>query len=215
MTTWAKADKRAVLLDAAARRFVAAGITRTTMEDIVREAAVGKATLYRYFPNKDAVVDALVERERIRFDRLLREAAAGGADAADGLLRAFVAGLQFLRTHPMLTKSLAEEPDRLLPYLTTRSGPIAETGIGVFGDLVTTGVVDGTLRSDLHIGWTAETLFRLLLSFFTVPPITLPLEDEAAVGSYANGLIRGLTAEQPPFRRTRGREGHDNAPPKE
>lgn len=193
-TTRTKPDKRTVLLDAAVRCFVAAGITRTTMEDIVREAGVGKATLYRYFANKDAVVDALVERERLRFDRLLREAAAEGAEAADGLLRAFVAGLQFLRRHPMLTKSLAEEPDRLLPYLTTRSGPIAASGLAVFSDLVTAGVVDGTLRSDLHIAWTAETLFRLLLSFFTVPPITLPLDDEAAVQTYAEGLIGALSA---------------------
>lgn len=187
-------DKRTELLDAAVRRFVAVGITRTTMEDIVREAAVGKATLYRYFRNKDAIVDALVERERHRFERLLREGAAEGTDAADGLQRAFVAGLQFLRTHPMLTKSLAEEPDRLLPYLTTRSGPIAGTGIGVFSDLVLAGVVDGTLRPDVHVGWTAETLFRLLLSFFTVPPITLPLDDDAAVRSYAEGLLQGLTS---------------------
>lgn len=187
-------DKREALLDAAARRFIAVGITRTTMEDIVREAGAGKATLYRYFANKDAVVDALVERERGRFEHLLRGAAAGPPTAAEGLVEAFAAGMRFLQTHPMLTKSLAEEPDRLLPYLTTRSGPLAATGLAVFTDVVASGLEDGSLRADLHVGWTAETLFRLLLSFFTVPPITLPLADESAVRAYASGLIAGLTS---------------------
>lgn len=187
-------DKRAVLLDAAVRRFVDVGIDRTTMEDIAREAAAGKATLYRYFANKDAVVDALVERERVRFDRLLRGAAAAEPAGTAALREAFVAGLVFLRTHPMLTKSLHEEPDRLLPYLTTRSGPIAATGMSVFDDVVRAGVQTGVLRPDLHVGWTAETLFRLLLSFFTVPPITLQLEDEAAIRRYADGLMAGLAA---------------------
>lgn len=187
-------DKREALLDAAVRRFIAVGITRTTMEDIVREAGAGKATLYRYFANKDAVVDALVERERERFESLLRGAAATPDSAAEGLVEAFAAGMRFLQTHPMLTKSLEEEPDRLLPYLTTRSGPLAATGLAVFTDVVTTGIADGSLRRDLHVGWTAETLFRLLLSFFTVPPITLPLADEAAVRAYASGLVAGLRA---------------------
>ncbi|CAN5392314.1 TetR/AcrR family transcriptional regulator [soil metagenome] len=194
MTTITGTDKRTELLDAAVRCFVAVGITRTTMEDIVREAGAGKATLYRYFANKDAVVDALVERERVRFEARLRGAATAAGDGRAAVQEAFVAGMQFLRTHPMLTKSLAEEPDRLLPYLTTRSGPIAATGIGVFSDLVTAGVAQGVLRTDLHVGWAAETLFRLLLSFFTVPPITLALADETAVRAYASGVIDGLAA---------------------
>lgn len=192
--TETRTDKRTQLLDAAVRCFVAEGITRTTMEDIVREAGAGKATLYRYFANKDAVVDALVERERVRFDRLLRDAAAAAVDGGDAVEAAFLAGLGFLRSHPMLTKSLAEEPDRLLPYLTVRSGPIAETGLAVFCDLVASGVASGALRPHLHVGWTAETLFRLLLSFFTIPAITVPLDDDDAVRRYARGLVACLTA---------------------
>jgi AcrR family transcriptional regulator len=60
----------------AARRFVAVGIRKTTMEDIAKEARAGKATLYRHFANKDAVIDALLEREAARLDRRLRTAAA-------------------------------------------------------------------------------------------------------------------------------------------
>ena len=36
------------------------GIRRTTMEDVARRSGVGRATLYRRFPTKAALIDAVV-----------------------------------------------------------------------------------------------------------------------------------------------------------
>jgi AcrR family transcriptional regulator len=186
----APASRRAALLDAASNRFVAVGIGKTTMEDIARGAGAGKATLYRYFPNKAAVVDALVERENARFTRVLERAVEGGPDAATRVEDAFVAGLGFLRSHPMLTKSLQEEPDVLLPYLTLRSGPVVQSGMAVFAHVIRAGIADGQLR-DVDPEWAAETLFRLLMSFFSLPQLTIRVDDAQQVRTYARGLVAG------------------------
>lgn len=178
------------LLDAATRRFVAVGIAKTTMEDIAREAGAGKATLYRYFPNKTAVVQALVERENERFARQLRRAAEGAPTAADKVESAFVAALAFLRTHPMLNKSLREEPDVLLPYLTLRSGPITQSGMVLFTEVIRDGVASGEFRP-VNPEWAAETLFRLVLSFFTLPVLAIRVDDAGQVREYARGLVAG------------------------
>jgi AcrR family transcriptional regulator len=183
-------SRREALLDAAAGRFVAVGITKTTMEDIARAAGAGKATLYRYFPNKGAVLDALVERENERFSRTLARAADVPGPAPDRIEAAFVAALGFLRSHPMLTKSLAEEPDVLLPYLTLRSGPVARSGMQLLTDLIRRGVEAGELRPVDPV-WAAETLFRLLLSFFSMPPLAIRVDDPAQVRRYARGLVAG------------------------
>jgi TetR/AcrR family transcriptional regulator, repressor for uid operon len=90
-----QSGRREDLLIAAARRFVEVGIRRTTMEDIARDAGAGKATLYRHFANKDAVVDALVAREADRFVRALNAAIETGGDAAGKLEAAFLAGVRF------------------------------------------------------------------------------------------------------------------------
>lgn len=181
-------DRRSALLDAAVQRFVAVGITKTTMEDISREAGAGKATLYRHFPNKQAVVEALVERENRRFERTLRQAAEAAETPAAAVEAAFVAALGFLRAHPMLNKSLTEEPDVLLPYLTLRTGPVARSTIRFLGELIEDGQRAGVFRS-MRVDWMAETLFRLLMSFFSLPTMTVDVDDPDEVRAYARELV--------------------------
>lgn len=53
------AENRARLLDAAAEVFAENGL-QGTVEDVARVAGVGMGTLYRRFPTKEALVDALV-----------------------------------------------------------------------------------------------------------------------------------------------------------
>lgn len=160
------------------------------MEDIAREAGAGKATLYRYFPNKTAVVDALVARENERFTRRLTRAVAETDTAAHKIESAFVAALDFLRSHSMLNKSLREEPDILLPYLTLRSGPMVQTGMRIFREVIDAGVRSGEFRP-VHPEWAAETIFRLVMSFFSLPPLSIRVDDPAQVREYAHGLVAG------------------------
>lgn len=189
-------DRRSALLDAAVRRFVAVGISKTTMEDISREAGAGKATLYRHFRNKQAVVEALVERENRRFERTLREAAEAAEAPATAVETAFVAALGFLRAHPMLNKSLAEEPDVLLPYLTLRTGPVARSTIALLSELIEHGQRTGVFRS-VRADWMAETLFRLLMSFFSLPTMTIEVDDPDEVRAYTRELVASVLEVDP------------------
>jgi AcrR family transcriptional regulator len=63
-------ERRGRILDAAGRVFSARGFHEVSMDDIAHEAHVGKPTLYRYFPSKDALFTAV-------FVEALNEAEAG------------------------------------------------------------------------------------------------------------------------------------------
>lgn len=190
----APASARAAdLLDAAGRLFARQGIARTTMEEIAQQAAAGKATLYRHFENKQAVVGALVERETARLARRLQRVLAGPEPVPDRLEEAFVAGLDFLRTHPLLAGGLRRDAEVLLPFLTSSDGPVARALLPLFATTIAEGVADGQLRS-LRADWAAETLFRLLLSFLASPALGVALDDPAEVRAYAHGLIAAGTA---------------------
>lgn len=52
------------IFDAATACFERHGVGRTTMDDIAREAGVSRAAIYYHFPNKQALVTAVVVRER-------------------------------------------------------------------------------------------------------------------------------------------------------
>lgn len=70
------ARNRERILDAARDIFAELGAA-AGMEDVARRAGVGKGTLYRRFPTKDALLEAVVEQ---RFDQL--EAAVAGHEGA-------------------------------------------------------------------------------------------------------------------------------------
>lgn len=59
------------LLDAAERCLESCGVVGTTMEDIGRTAGVSRATVYRYFPNREAVMSGVIIRAAERYlDRI-------------------------------------------------------------------------------------------------------------------------------------------------
>lgn len=190
-------DRREDLLAAAARRFVSTGIRRTTMEDIAKEAHAGKATLYRHFANKDAVIDALLDREAERFERLLERAAADHDAAADRIEAAFLAGVRFFVEHPVMTRGRDEEPGVLLPRITANGGPLVRRGLALFTSLIDDGVASGSLRR-VDPPAAAEVIVRLILSYFSFPPMHVRVDDPDEARAFAHALVAGgLLARQP------------------
>lgn len=183
-------DRREDLLAAAARRFVAVGLRKTTMEDIAREARAGKATLYRHFANKDAVIDALLEREAARFERALRRAADDEDDAAARIEAAFLVGVRFFVEHPVMVRGRDEEPAILLPRITANGGPMVERGLHLFADLIREGVEVGELRQVEPVS-AAEVVVRLILSYFAFPPMHVAVDDPEEAREFAHGLVAG------------------------
>ncbi len=182
--------RREDLLTAAARRFVAVGIRKTTMEDIAREATAGKATLYRHFGNKDAVIDALLAREAERFARVLGRAATDQPDAGARVEAAFLAGVRFFLEHPVLTRGRDEEPGILLPRITANGGPVVSQGLALFTGLIEEGVAAGEFRR-VDPPAAAEVVMRLILSYFTFPPMHVRVDDPDEARAFAHGLVAG------------------------
>jgi AcrR family transcriptional regulator len=65
-TTLAPAQIRDAILDAAERLLAHYGFKKTTIDDLAREAGIGKGTVYLHFPSKEEValctIDRIVER---------------------------------------------------------------------------------------------------------------------------------------------------------
>lgn len=196
-TPGGRRDRREDLLAAAARRFVAVGLRKTTMEDIAREARAGKATLYRHFANKGEVIDALLEREAARFERELLAACDAHERAADRIEAAFLAGLGFLVHHPVLVRGRDEEPAALLPRLTAHGAPMVERGLELFAAEIRHGVATGELRA-VDPDHAAEVIVRLALSYFAFPPMRVAVDDPAEARAFAHGLVAGGLRARPP-----------------
>lgn len=64
----ASVDKRELIISAALALFAAKGFDGTAVPEIASLAGVGTGTLYRYFPDKHGLVNALYRRWRISFN---------------------------------------------------------------------------------------------------------------------------------------------------
>ncbi|WP_431861141.1 TetR/AcrR family transcriptional regulator [Azospirillum sp.] len=76
------------ILDGARSVFCRKGVANSSVEEIALDLGVSKHTLYRRYPNKAALLDAVVARDIERFRQALTAAAGGGAGPLDALRRA-------------------------------------------------------------------------------------------------------------------------------
>jgi TetR/AcrR family transcriptional regulator len=81
--------KERQILDGAQRVFALYGFRKTTIGDVVREAGVARATVYKYFPAKEDLFRAVIEREMV--EMLAEDRRAVGRETTlRGKLMAFV-----------------------------------------------------------------------------------------------------------------------------
>src|SRR2546423_14992119 len=75
----------AKVVGGALRAIARFGLTKLTVDDVAREAGISRATLYRYFPGRGAVLAAVVESETARLQRGLDDALADTTSLSDAL----------------------------------------------------------------------------------------------------------------------------------
>jgi AcrR family transcriptional regulator len=138
-------DEGGRLLDAARECVLAVGVRRTTVTDVARRAGVSRMTLYRRFPDLEAILATLMTRE---FGRLVDQAAeqADGATARERVVATVVHGSRALAHDPLFMRLLDVDPELLLPYMTRRLGGVQR--IAVAAGAAALAVDDGSVRTD-------------------------------------------------------------------
>jgi AcrR family transcriptional regulator len=101
--------RREAILDAAAGVFAAHGYQNTDMQQLADTLGVGKGTLYRYFPSKEDLFLAAVDRGMRRLSAQVSACADAAGDPLERVGRGIRAYLSFFRDHPELAELLIQE----------------------------------------------------------------------------------------------------------
>ena len=148
---------RALLVTAARDVFTKRGVD-ARLDEIARQAGLGIGTLYRHFPTRESLVEAIVAE---RADEVLglAEAAVAEPDAWTGLVEFMEAMLQLQRRDRVLKELFVRYPPG--------EGQLAETRRRLrrlFEQLLARGHEQGTLRADFGV----SDLALMLWSFAPV-----------------------------------------------
>jgi AcrR family transcriptional regulator len=167
------------------------GLARLTVDEVAREAGVGRASVYRWFPGgREQLVDEGITWEVGRFLERLSAATAEVADLRERLIRAIAFARQDLARHEVLQRLLATEPGGVLPQL-QQTAPLV---IAVLRDALAPHVeAEPRRRPDVDPREAADWLARMALSYI-VDEGRLDLDDPAALAALVDDqLLAGVT----------------------
>jgi len=187
------------IIDAALRQFELFGINRSTVEDITRRSRLARVTLYRRFPSKQQLIDAVIQRELGRFLTDLERDADQYPGIEDKLTEGFLFTLHALRTHPLLNRLLESEPDTLLPYLTVQGSTFLRTCSEFLATQLAQALDDD--RPGTELLTVSELTVRIIMSFVLTPTAVVDLDEPATARDFARRylqpLLTGTTAPEP------------------
>jgi TetR/AcrR family transcriptional regulator len=204
------AERHLQILDAAADLFARRGFSGTTTREIAAAVGTSETVLFRHFPTKERLYDAILERripssEVGRWIEDLRAIASTGNDEAlfTAVVTAIVESYRRDALYYRLTLFAALEDHELARFAQVKS---AEALNGLLRDYVARRQAEGAFRP-MRPELVVHTLLSVAVHFaqwsaLGVNPLRL---SDREVASLAITLLEGIKAEGGRARRARGR----------
>lgn len=186
-------DVEVDVLDAVRRCCDRWGLHKVTIDDIVKDSGVSRATIYRLFPGgRDVLLDAHRVYELDQFFAVLLGHLAGAANLEDLLVMAVTNSLRELRDDEHLALMLASEPGTVYSDLTVEGLPrIIRVASAYLVPLLHPYMPRHEAR---HL---VDLLVRLVLSYFLAPSDLVDLTDPGQTRQFIRPFLGRLREPQP------------------
>jgi AcrR family transcriptional regulator len=157
------------------------GVKRLGMQEVSEAAGVSRGTLYRYFPNKESLMDAVAGFDQRTFTEGLAAALASQRDPTERIQTLVAFAFDYIRTHP--ARSLfGSDPEFVLGYLLGHLPKLQETLLVQMGDALDS--VPAVAAGRLSREQLADIVVRLFASSFIIPE-----PDDRALVQSINGIL--------------------------
>jgi AcrR family transcriptional regulator len=189
-------DTRLAIIEAAWACFRQFGMRKTTIVDIGQAAGVSRGTIYQYFRDKAAIVEACAEQSSQRFYREMSLAMEGSSTLEEKLAAAAVFVTQARRY--IETREQLFDEDEVGLLLTKNAGVLLRECVDFFAPSIQAAKLTGEVRRDLDVQAAGEWFARMLFSLFSTPSSTLDLEDPEIVRRFVQDhVVRGFIGGAP------------------
>jgi TetR/AcrR family transcriptional regulator, mexCD-oprJ operon repressor len=147
------------ILDGAARLFAVEG-EQASMNDVAEAAGVARATVYRYFPNREALLGELARTAIGDLEARLASARIEEVAPGEGIVRAVRALVDVGDAFVLLARERAR----------TESAPFERALTQPLRALFERGQADGTVRDDIAAARLTESLIGQVMAVLTSTP---------------------------------------------
>ena len=154
-------DKVSVIIETAQRRFALYGAEKTTMREIAGDLKMTKGSLYYYFPDKENLYRAVIEKEQDEFIRVLEEELSNIKDPSEGIYRYVNHRLSYFRTMVNLGRMRAESYTEYKPLIAHSMARFREREKQLITGLLDSGNLSG-MFDIRNTGETASLFLDLL-----------------------------------------------------
>ena len=173
------------ILDAAQHVFEQYGARRANVEDVARAAGVSRSTLYRAYPNKEALLAAVLERQFAEFLAEL-DRVASGLPPREAVVECFARGIALTREIPLLARLVETEPE-----IITGAGASSHSSLvlGAADQVAQTLRRAGATMPDDELHVVSELMLRVAYTYLLNPRGHVDMTDDATVRAYARRYL--------------------------
>ena len=189
-STTAATDTRQLIIESAFACFRRHGLPKTTIVDIARAARVSRSTVYEYFRDKAAIVEACAEHASERFYREMAKAMNRGESLEEKLT---LAALFVTRARRFVEPEKYFDEDEVSVLLTKNAAVLLRECGEFLAPYLTSAKLTGEVRKDLDVAAAGEWFARMLFSLFSTPSSTLDMDDDDVVARFVRSYaVRGF-----------------------
>jgi AcrR family transcriptional regulator len=143
-----KSKKLQLIIEASQKRFGLFGVEKTSMREIADDLKLSKASLYYYFPDKESLYKAVVEKEQSEFVAKISERIFYFNEPEQLLLEYVNARLSYFRTLLNLSRLRLETYSSLKPGFIEAINTFREKEKDIIKKIFEKGIKSGTFSID-------------------------------------------------------------------
>ena len=186
------------ILDAAQTALLDLGIRNTTLAEVARRAGVSRMTLYRRYPDIDALLTEVLGRQLIRVVRRnagLTEVPEAHRTARELLVSGTVEVVRAFHTDLLMHKMLDSDAEFLLPYLVREFGGLQNYALDLLSVRLDQGHEDGSIQPG-SVALQARTVLLTAQSFVVSARAAGPVPMDRLLDELAHLLDAYLRPEK-------------------
>lgn len=195
-----KQQTRKAILEAAVRLFGKKGYEKTSIDQLAKEAGIGKGTVYGYFQTKSEIFLAFCKDEiEFAYSDLAVKTDAR-ASLADQLVTLFMGQFRYVTRNPDFGRILAREMIFPKEITLEKSKNLEEKYLQAMADILEKSKKRGELKPKLNLYYTTAhfyALYVICLSSWYAGRLQDEIEMEDAMRTLIAQALEGLTPAKP------------------